>query len=247
MSSSQTQAWSVDELDAAVIAYLAMLKMELQREPYNKAATNQALRNGPLANRNRGSIEQRMHNISAVMSELRLPTIKGYVPKGNVGSNVKQVIINAINTHSGDMPFAPTSDAHTYEERAQLLCAQPMLDEPLGILSPKKSTSTITTFERDPTVKAWVLQNSGMHCEGCGNLAPFEKAPGVGYLEVHHVIPLAEDGADTTTNTVALCPNCHRKCHHSHTRADFIRELYEKVTRLVPRPDEPDQPEQIFI
>jgi len=33
------------------------------------------------------------------------------------------------------------------------------------------------------------------------------------YLEVHHMIQLADGGEDTTENAVALCPNCHRQLH----------------------------------
>ncbi|WP_456386557.1 HNH endonuclease [Profundibacter sp.] len=51
-------------------------------------------------------------------------------------------------------------------------------------------------------------------CEGCGNNAPFiSKKDGTPFLEVHHVKPLAEEGDDTVENTLALCPNCHRKSH----------------------------------
>lgn len=243
----QTQNWTAAELDAAVIAYLGMLKNELSKEAFNKAAVNQALRDGPLSGRTKGSVEMRMQNISDVLQEMKLPWIKGYLPSGNVGSNVKPIIAAAIERHSGHMPYAPTDDNGTYEQRVDILLAQPMLEEPLGIAAPKKSALTITSFERDPKVKAWVLQNAGINCEGCGAIAPFERQPGVPYLEVHHVIPLANEGPDTTTNTVALCPNCHRRCHHSFARTEFISELYHNVPRLLPRPEEPDQPEQVFI
>jgi 5-methylcytosine-specific restriction protein A len=55
---------------------------------------------------------------------------------------------------------------------------------------------------------------------------------GYAYLEVHHVRPLAGRGSDTTTNAVALCPNCHRRCHFSSDRDEFKVALYEKVDRL---------------
>jgi 5-methylcytosine-specific restriction protein A len=238
MSSTHVQPWTAAELEAAVIAYLGMLKHELLNTPYNKSATNQSLRDGPVPDRSKSSIEMRMQNISAVLHEMKLPSIKGYAPIGNVGSNVKPLIVSAIIRHSADMPFAPTTDAALYQERVEILRGQPFLEEPVGIASPKKSTSTITAFERDPKVKAWVLQNAGIHCEGCRNVAPFESKPGVPYFEVHHVIPLAENGPDTVTNTVALCPNCHRRCHHSRARHEFVRELYEDIPRLLPRPEE---------
>ena len=47
-------------------------------------------------------------------------------------------------------------------------------------------------------------------CQLCLLPAPFTKKP---YLEVHHIVWLAKEGHDSLENTVALCPNCHRKMH----------------------------------
>ncbi|WP_027702080.1 HNH endonuclease [Metaclostridioides mangenotii] len=33
------------------------------------------------------------------------------------------------------------------------------------------------------------------------------------YLDVHHIIWLSKGGNDDIDNTVALCPNCHKKMH----------------------------------
>ena len=32
-------------------------------------------------------------------------------------------------------------------------------------------------------------------------------------METHHIEWLSKGGSDTIDNTVALCPNCHRKMH----------------------------------
>ena len=50
-------------------------------------------------------------------------------------------------------------------------------------------------------------------CQLCNEPAPFIRKDGTPYLEVHHIVSLAEGGEDSLTNTVALCPNCHRKMH----------------------------------
>ncbi|HFQ5179900.1 TPA: HNH endonuclease [Vibrio vulnificus] len=42
---------------------------------------------------------------------------------------------------------------------------------------------------------------------------PFKNAKGEPYLETHHIVWLAKGGDDTAENTVALCPNCHKKMH----------------------------------
>lgn len=240
-SEVKTDDWSSFELEAAVVAYLEMLRQELNGAKYVKAHFNKALRENELSSRSPGSVEMRMQNISAVMMELRLPFIPGYLPKGQVGSRVKPVLIAAIERHSGNMPWAATSDPGTLDERVAVMLSQPLVDAPPGNSTPKQSISQVTVFERSPAVKAWVLKHAGPYCEGCHSVAPFEVQPGVPYLEVHHVVPLAAGGEDTVENSVALCPNCHRRCHYSHARSEFIRELYYKVPRLLPRPAEDDQ------
>lgn len=70
-------------------------------------------------------------------------------------------------------------------------------------------------FVRNQLVVAEVLFRANGHCEQCKKPAPFlresDKTP---YLEVHHIIRLADGGDDTVENAIALCPNCHRKAHY---------------------------------
>ena len=87
-------------------------------------------------------------------------------------------------------------------------------------------------FARDPRLKAWLLVNSRGLCEFCGSRAPFEEAPDMPYLEVHHVVPLVEQGWDAPENAVALCPNCHRAMHYAGDREERRRRLYRLVARL---------------
>ncbi|MFL9918022.1 HNH endonuclease signature motif containing protein [Paraburkholderia fungorum] len=58
-----------------------------------------------------------------------------------------------------------------------------------------------------------VLLRADGTCEGCGQSAPFQRADGTPYLEVHHRRRLADGGEDTVENAIALCPNCHRERH----------------------------------
>ena len=51
-------------------------------------------------------------------------------------------------------------------------------------------------------------------CEMCGRSAPFVTPRGEPYLEVHHVLRLADDGPDDIFHVAAICPNCHREAHH---------------------------------
>lgn len=69
-------------------------------------------------------------------------------------------------------------------------------------------------FGRNPDVIAEVLIRANGVCEKCGMDAPFKRASdGTPYLEVHHIVRLADGGEDTVKNAMAVCPNCHRELH----------------------------------
>ena len=56
---------------------------------------------------------------------------------------------------------------------------------------------------RSTTVRDRVDKRDGRVCVRCG-------APG---RAKHHIIPLAEGGADDERNVVTLCDRCHREAH----------------------------------
>ena len=68
-------------------------------------------------------------------------------------------------------------------------------------------------YERDPYVVALALRLAKGKCQGCKKAAPFKRANGIPYLEVHHKKTLADGGSDRIDNAIALCPNCHRERH----------------------------------
>lgn len=80
--------------------------------------------------------------------------------------------------------------------------------------TPRTVTVMAKVFERNPDVVVEVLRRAGGVCERCRKPAPFmRRSDGSPYLEVHHKIPLSQDGEDSIENAVALCPNCHRDEH----------------------------------
>jgi len=81
---------------------------------------------------------------------------------------------------------------------------------------------TTTQYSRDPFVTAYAKSAAGGICELCRQPAPFMDKKGNPYLETHHVVWLSNGGADTIDNTVALCPNCHRKMHIVSSQNDII-------------------------
>jgi 5-methylcytosine-specific restriction protein A len=229
--------WTDIEFEAAVKAYIWMLAEETAGRKYNKAEVNRNLRDGVLSTRTKSSVEFRMQNISAALQDLGLPTIKGYLPAKNVGPRGIEQIQKILAKQGAFSPsdYIPTNDPVELEKKVRKLRKRNLVGTtpPQGVVNPKQGTASATTYARDPRVKAWVLDNAEGICEGCGCPAPFMDADGKPFLEVHHVIQLCEGGPDTTKNAVALCPNCHRRCHMSGDKKDFSDGLYGKVGRLV--------------
>lgn len=249
-SVQRSPSWSDVELAASIQAYLRMLRLELVGERYNKAEVNRALREGPLATRSQASVEFRMQNISAALYELKMPWITGYPPARNIGSAVKEKMIASLRAEGIDFlnAYIATSQEGPLHAKVSELRRRHIGRKPLGSSKPPIETRSVTTYVRDPAVKAWVLQLAGGVCEGCRQNAPFTGQDGLPYLEVHHVMPLACHGSDTPSNAVALCPNCHRRCHYGIDRDQFKLELYENIPRLILEVPEPTQTEtDVFI
>ena len=93
------------------------------------------------------------------------------------------------------------------------------LDE---LLQNAKASSQKNVGFRNTNTKYWIRSASIVElakklangiCQLCNEQAPFKDQYGEPYLETHHIEWLANGGADTPENTVALCPNCHKKMH----------------------------------
>jgi hypothetical protein len=100
---------------------------------------------------------------------------------------------------------------------------------PPGNARPARLPGSSGDFARCPKVVAWILMQAKGRCEQCDEPAPFSRADGTAYLEVHHVRPLAEGGPDTVDNAVALCPTCHRASHHASDRRDRRKRLVDRL------------------
>ena len=226
--------WSDEELHAAVTAYFGMLKKESKGEPYSKTDVNNELRQDVLTQRSKGSVEFRMANISSVLDNLCHPTVKGYLPRGNVGNKVSDRIRRIIfDERLLDLDdYTPTADNEELNQRVSTLIKRGITGKPKGRMKPQRSEKSQSSYERDPLVKAWVINNAKGICELCGKPGPFEDKHGNLFLEEHHVVPLADGGPDTVENAVALCPNCHRKCHLSPEKLNIAMNLEKRIKRI---------------
>jgi 5-methylcytosine-specific restriction protein A len=174
--------------------------------------------------------EYRMQNISYVLSLMGREWLNGLRPAKNVGANVAAQIEGLLL--EAEAIKAPPVAAFKVKVREEV--EDPLSDSPpAGARRPTRSLAEVTTYERDPLVKAWVLKAANGTCECCRRAAPFASPDGLPFLEVHHVRQLADGGSDTVGNSVALCPNCHRELHYGADSRSRIEGLYAHISRLV--------------
>ncbi|GIM45947.1 hypothetical protein DNHGIG_14960 [Collibacillus ludicampi] len=88
------------------------------------------------------------------------------------------------------------------------------------------------TYDRDPFVSEYAKRRARGYCQLCEKPAPFTDKKGQPYLETHHIVWLSKGGPDTIENTVALCPNCHRKMHSLNLDED-IEKLMKKANEYI--------------
>jgi len=147
---------------------------------------------------------------------------------GNAGaySFSDTLLSEALSRIKGELQDCELEPYVYYENTEEIL-------PPTGISKPKQSVITTSIHGRIKDVKVWILKNSRGICEACKMPAPFKTDSGALYLEVHHVKSLSDGGSDTIENTVALCPNCHRKQHYAAEKNDIKKQLYNRVSRLI--------------
>lgn len=73
--------------------------------------------------------------------------------------------------------------------------------------------TTVKQYVRNEYVVEYAKRLANGICQLCDQPAPFKDKKGLSYLETHHIVWLARGGKDTIFNTVALCPNCHKRMH----------------------------------
>jgi hypothetical protein len=120
--------WQAAELDAIVADYFSMLGEEVSGHPYSKSAHSKPLM--ARIGRTHRSVEFKHQNISAVLDELGLPWIRGYIPK----RHYQDAIIDAVGRYLAssprilqDIPAAAVTSAPTSAVFVPAPILQPVL------------------------------------------------------------------------------------------------------------------------
>lgn len=103
--------WRDDELDAIIADYFEMLTQELAGRAYVKAQHSAALM--AQTGRSHRSVEFKHQNISAVLDELGMPWIPGYIPKPNYQNAIFDAIERFLTLHQTRLESTPIPAAQT--------------------------------------------------------------------------------------------------------------------------------------
>lgn len=154
----------------------------------------------------------------------------GQVWDGQCFSTGETVTVMAFQRLLNGLEAQPDFGERTQEGAIQWRRVREFPAPPRGQQSPTRIDVSRREFRRDVVVAAYALAIAEGVCRGCGKPAPFiQQCKGQPFLEVHHVVPLSEGGPDTVENVIAVCPNCHRRAHHSVDRSEFQQVLKQAI------------------
>jgi hypothetical protein len=142
-------------------------------------------------------------------------------PPTELADEIKQLIRKRRTTGKPDLDPEALESANIDELRRVALLSQ------RNVVKPKERK--ILYRARSTAIRLYVLRRANGRCEGCNSAAPFRTADHKPYLEAHHVERLADDGPDHPKKVIGLCPNCHRRAHHSHDKVMFKRSLLKRL------------------
>tara|TARA_Y100001958_G_C21236499_1_gene563026 strand:- start:930 stop:1790 length:861 start_codon:yes stop_codon:yes gene_type:complete len=102
----------------------------------------------------------------------------------------------------------------------------------LGLPEGASSTIVVNKYERSRANRLLCIKHHGTQCWACEmNFSDIYGKFGEGYIEVHHVTPLAEIKKeyvpDCKRDLIPLCSNCHSMIHRKREKALSPHELRE--------------------
>lgn len=150
--------WSNSELDLIVADYFAMLKEEQAGQIVHKTEHRRLLKTH--VQRSDGSIEFKHRNISAVLTRLGLPRIRGYIPAWNFQGAIAEAIGRYLEIESDPVPMTASQPLVGFADVPSLFESAPPAAPPI---SPKARTA----FERvarkfDPALRDQLNRSLGL-------------------------------------------------------------------------------------
>lgn len=94
----------------------------------------------------------------------------------------------------------------------------------------EKKKRLVSYYERIPVLRLKAIEIHGLACKVCTtNFEEKYGEHGKDYIEVHHIVPLAQrirpESIDPRTDFTVLCSNCHRMIHRKRNSPLTVDEL----------------------
>lgn len=190
--------------------------------------------------------------LSVLLFKTREPTSKEIALQGNYGKffnycglfNVSghETFIPSEGNRTGDrlIRFRLIPVANSIEDVKDADLVPPGLDAGSSMHWLRVTTSqpvpvglTLVQYrKRCAQIRMYAKLRANGLCESCGTPAPFVGIDKTPFLEVHHLIRLADEGPDEPQNVCALCPNCHRHAHFGVDRSEFNDRLLDVIRSI---------------
>lgn len=144
--------------------------------------------------------------------------------------DIRQVWMFPLKLISGEQPILSDKEIESLNKTKEKK-AKKLSDSELNKRAKQSSKApgnrvvASTQYDRSPWVSEYAKRKANGICQLCKTKAPFQNKAGEPYLETHHIKWLSKGGEDSIENTVALCPNCHRKMHILNLRSDINKLL----------------------
>jgi hypothetical protein len=240
------QDWSRDEIIAAISLY-----EELLGQPISKSAGSRVEQIAQQIGRVPTGLYNKLMNLRALDPRAPQQGLKG-------GSRLDEATWNEFFSKSANtMDWAKLNQEYrrlwgeadrvdppsqTSLEAEEKRLAGKSVDDLLALyrkrpknLKPLRRSQSVAAYDRDPMVVTLRKKLASNRCEVDGCTSPvFENDAGEPFVEVHHLVPLAQGGEDVLENTVALCPTHHRYLHIGKGRDELTKALQARRIALAP-------------
>ena len=158
--------------------------------------------------------------------EVRLSKEPFFVDEPGEDGGIRKVVKFPLKRISNEEIIYDINDIERNEnikaKEVRKLSIDEIKDKAKKIENKKAVSKEVKTIyrERNQYISEYTKERAKGICDLCGEEAPFKDKNGKPYLETHHVVTLANEGPDAIYNTVAICPNCHRKIHVLNKKED---------------------------
>lgn len=144
------------------------------------------------------------------------------------------VVTTPIITSPSSTSPAPASPrpTRTYKPLSQEEATKQLIDDDMINNAPETKEATRLTRARNQKAVR-VLKDLYGKCQITDSEFIFKKSDGSPYLEVHHLIPLGEGGADSPANLVVLSAHMHRMLHYADVSEIDLSQIDKNRLEIV--------------